>query len=600
MPPRRYNSTPQADAGSRAHPLQRIRWWYGLLVFVAALCIVRSFYLSVIRHDYYKKAAFRSQLKQYQIPADRGIISAYNNDKVVPLVLNETLYTLYADPTFVKKPAEYAQKIQNIVGGDENKYEKLLKTRDTKYVVLATKLSQEQQKKIGDLHLKGVGVRDTSYRAYPDGQLASQLLGFVNGEGEGKYGIEEALNKELSGMPGELKAITDAQGVPLPANKDNLITQPIAGKQIVLTLNIGLQEQVEDILKRQVESTHAKSGSVVVMDPSTGAIKAMANYPTYDPGQYNKVTDTNLFNNNAVSNPIEVGSIMKPLTAAAALDKGLVQPTTTYFDPSYFKVDDATIKNVEEDGGAGTKSVQDILKLSLNTGATWLLMQMGGGEVNKQARQTWYDYMVNHYRFGKPTGIEQGFETPGYVPDPNKGFGLDVTYANTSFGQGMLATPLQMGAAFSAVVNGGTYYQPHLIDKKISADGKEELNPIGSHPNVVSATASRQLRDMLVYTLYANRGTYGASMVPTNYVIGGKTGTAQIANPKGGYHDDAFNGTYLGFVGGASTDGAPQYVVSVQIIEPHVVGYAGAKAAAPTFLQIAQVLMNNFDVVPKN
>jgi cell division protein FtsI/penicillin-binding protein 2 len=569
-------------------------------VFVTALCIVRTFYLTVIKHDYYQKAAFRSQLKQYQIPAERGVISAYSDGKVVPLVLNETLYTLYADPTFVKNPSDHAQKIQQAIGGDTSKYEQLLRTKDTKYVVLATKLSTEQQKKVTSLHLKGVGTRDASFRAYPDGKLAAQVLGFVNGEGEGKYGIEEALNKELQGTPGELKAITDAQGVPLPANKDNVITQPKPGTQVVLTIDVGLQEQVEDVLKRQVESTKAKAGSVVIMDPSSGAIKAMANYPTYDPSQFAKVTDGNLFNNSAVSEPIEVGSIMKPLTAVAALDKGVVQPTTSYFDPSFFKVDDATIKNVEEDGGAGTKDVQDILRLSLNTGATWLLMQMGGGEINKKARETWHDYMVNRFQFGKPTGIEQGFEAPGYIPDPNKGFGLDVTYANTSFGQGMLATPLQMSAAFSTAVNGGTYHQPHLVDKRIHADGREEMNNTAAQANLIKPTASKQLRDMLVHALYSNRGTYGASLVPTTYIIGGKTGTAQIADPKGGYYDDKFNGTYLGFVGGPSTDQAPQYVVAVQIIEPKVVGYAGAKAAAPTFLQVAQVLINNFDVVPKD
>jgi stage V sporulation protein D (sporulation-specific penicillin-binding protein) len=298
-----------------------------------------------------------------------------------------------------------------------------------------------------------------------------------------------------------------------------------------------------------------------------------------------------------VAAPLEVGSVMKALTTAAALDAGVVTPATTYYDPSFYKIDDATIRNVEEDGGAGQKSVRDILGLSLNTGATWLLMQMGGGEINAKARLTWNDYMVNRYQLGKQTGIEQGFEAEGYIPDPRNGQGLNLTYANSAFGQGMTATPLQMGAAFSAVVNGGTYYKPHLIEKEIDGNGKETvIRPEVVRSGVVKPEVSQEIQDMLEYTLYSNRFVYGASLVPTTYGIGGKTGTAQISKPEGGYYDDRFNGTYLGFVGGND----PQYVIVVEVTEPHVVGYAGAKAAAPIFLKVANMLINSYDVDPKH
>jgi cell division protein FtsI/penicillin-binding protein 2 len=226
-------------------------------------------------------------------------------------------------------------------------------------------------------------------------------------------------------------------------------------------------------------------------------------------------------------------------------------------------------------------------------------MQMGGGEINQKARDAWHDYMANHFQLGKKTGIEQGYESAGVVPDPDKGYGLNVTYANTAFGQGMTATPLQMAGAFASVVNGGIYYKPHLVAKEIGSDGKESVTQPATVGRAIKPDVSKTMRDMLVNTLYENRVTYGASLVSTSVVMGGKTGTAQIANPKGGYYDDRFNGTYLGFVGGSSTDKPPQYVVVIQMIEPHVTGYAGAKAAAPTFLQIAQVLINNFGVVSK-
>lgn len=593
MHPRR--TTPVQEVAV-AHPIQRIRWWYGFLLVFGGICIVRLFYLQVIRHNYYQTAAFSNQLKQYEIPAQRGTISAYNGDTVVPLVLNETLFTLFADPKYVKDPGKAADAIARIIGGDANKYEKLMKTPDTRYVVLAKKLTRDQQKKIDDLDLKGVGTRDYEYRTYPDGQLASQLLGFVNEEGAGVYGLEQSMNDLLSGKPGMLRAITDAQGVPLPANKDNRLVDPQPGKQLVLTIDIGLQQQVEDILKAGVQDTKSKSGSVVVLDANTGAVKAMANYPTFDPNQYSKVEDPAVFNNDAVSAPLEVGSIMKALTAAAALDQRVVTKDTSYFDPSFFKIDDAIVRNVEEDGGSGTKTVADILKLSLNTGATWLLMQMGGGEINEKARTAWYDYMTNHYRLGKPTGIELDYESKGTIPDPNKGYGRDITYANTSFGQGMTATPLQMGAAFVAAVNGGTYYKPYLIAKQIDGNGKETvIRPTVVRNDTVRPEVSETLRAMLEYTYRQNQNVYTNIRFSEAYSVGGKTGTAQISKPEGGYYDDRYNGTYLGFVGGDK----PQYIISVRVSEPHVPGYAGAKAAAPVFTRVTNALINNFDVTPK-
>lgn len=578
-------------------PLQRIRLWYGLLLLVGAIFVVRAFYLQVIRHDYYQTTAFRTQLKQYEIPAERGVISAYSGDQVVPLVLNETLYTLFADPKYIKEPRTNAEAIQKAIGGEVGEYEELLKTKNTRYVILAKKLNRTQKEKIDKLELKGIGTRDTPYRTYPDGQLAAQLLGFVNDDGEGKYGIEQKLDGDLKGTPGQLKAITDAKGVPLPANEDNLIKDAQAGKNIVLTIDIGLQQQVEDILKTNVESTRSKGGSVLIMDANSGAIKAMANYPTYNPAEYFKVENGDLFNNTNVTEPLEVGSVMKVLTAAAALNQNVVNTNTTYYDPSFYHIDSATVRNVEEDGGPGTKNVQDILQLSLNTGATWLLMQMGGGEINAKGRGIWHNYMTNHYRLDKQTGIEQGYEATGYIPEPNKGFGLNITYANTTFGQGMSATPLQMGAAFAAAINGGNYYKPYLIDKQIDASGEERATqPSILNNAVVRPSVSDEIVRMLEYTLYTNRFTYGASLVPTNYGIGGKTGTAQITKPEGGYYDDRYNGTYLGFIGGDK----PQYVIAVVMIEPKVTGYAGAKAAAPVFLKVANMMINNYDITPKS
>ena len=573
------------------NPLRRVRIWYTFVLCIIAVFAVRLFYLQVIKHNFYQKLALESQLKVYEIPAQRGVIEAHDGNQTLPIVLNEPLYTLFADPKFIKDSRHSSEEVQKTIGGNASEYEKKMKA-DSRYQILAKKLSKEQKQKLNDLKLKGVGTREESYRTYPQGELASQLLGFVDDEGQGKYGVEQALQDNLKGTPGQLKAITDASGVPLAANKDNVVTESQPGKKVVLTIDISLQQQLQDILKAGMDNVKSKSGSALIMDPYTGAVKAMANFPTYNPANFSSVTDQSLFTNAAVSSPLEVGSVMKPFTMAAALNQKVVNMNTTYSDPSRWTIDNHTITNIEEDGGPGTKSIADILQLSLNTGATWLLMQMGGGEVNEKARTNWYDYMYNHYRFGQTTGIEQGYESEGTVPDPVNGFGLNIQFANTSFGQGMTATPLQMGAALSAIINGGTYYRPRLLDELIDKNGTtEKKSPEVIKNGVVSSEVSGNIRSLMQYIVEKNIHP----AFRTGYIVGGKTGTAQIANPAGGYYDNKFNGMYIGFVGGDK----PQYVIVVRINEPQGVKYAGSGAAQPVFINLVNMLINSSGVTHK-
>lgn len=587
--------TPRQVSNGLKPTNMRIQFWYALLAIIMGIFVIRLFYLQVIRHDYYKKVALKGQLKEYEIKADRGIIEAHDGEETLPIVLNEIKYTLFADPKFVKNPDTVAIDLQQIIGGNAVDLAKKMKL-NTRYSILAKKLSRQQRDQIGKLAFKGVGLREESYRTYPQGDLASQLLGFVNDDGEGKYGLEQALGSELKGTPGELKAITDAQGVPLVTNSDNIVTLPKPGKRVLLTVDISMQKQLEDILKIGLENAKSKSGSALIMDPKTGAIKAMANFPTYNPAEFYKVEDANVFNNAAVSSPLEVGSIMKVLTAASALDQGVISKETSYFDPSFFVVDGYKITNIEEDGGPGLRNVSDILQLSLNTGATWLLMQMGEGEINPKARQAWHNYMTDHYQFGKPTGVEQGLEAEGTIPDPNKGYGLNLQFANTAFGQGMTATPLQMGAALSSVLNGGIYYKPHLVDSMTDSNGDVAVSkPVVVKSNVVSPEVSKTIQSLMEYTVQKNYRVYGMPSLRPQFAIGGKTGTAQISNPAGGYYDDRFNGMFMGFVGGNQA----QYVIVVRVNEPKISGYAGARAAAPIFSSLANMLIDNFGVTPK-
>lgn len=571
------------------------------------LCVViiffglRLFYVQIIRYSHYQKAALSDQLSIYQIPATRGLIYAEDSAGKVPIVLNQKLYTLYANPSFIKNPKNLADEIAKTIGGKATTYYNLIKYKNLRYVVLATKLTKQQNQAINNLKNIALGTKGYYYRVYPDGNLASQVLGFVNNNGQGEYGIEQALNSELSGQPGLLKAITDVYGVPLAASKQNTQISPIPGKSVVLTLNVGMQQQVQNILQNEYKLTKSQGVSAIVMNPYNGHVKAMANFPTYNPASYQTVNNPQLFLNNTVDYALEPGSTMKTLTTSAALNTNSVQANSSFFDPAHWVINNFNIHDIKSDGGAREQNIQSILSLSLNTGATWMLMQMGqpgSTIINAKGITTWHDYMVNHFMLGKSVNIQQGYEDLGYVPpanllDPS----IDLRYANTAFGQGVSMTPIQIVSALSAVINGGTYYQPTLVDGTISPGGSfTQSKPKVVARNIVSPNVGKELTPLMegVVKSYLHGG-FSFMNFPSNYIVGGKTGTAQVAKPTGGYYANVFNGTYIGFVGGNK----PQYMIIVYNIKPSIPGYAGSYAAQPIFADIAHMLINDGFVTPK-
>jgi len=590
------------QAAGVTDPVQRARMWYALLVIVFAIFAIRVFYLQVIRYDYYKKAALSDQLKQYMIPAERGLITAHLGSSSVPIVLNQELYTLYADPTLVKHPRQVASKLQPIIGGTVGSITQLLQISGTRYVVLKEKLTNSQSNKILAYQFPGVGTEEQDYRTYPQGDLASQLLGFVNDSGQGEYGIEQALNGQLSGKPGLLKAVTDINGVPLAASPGNVSIAPVNGDNVDLTINVGIQAGVEKIVQAAQKQYQSKDVSAVVMDVHTGQVVAMANYPTYNPANYEDVTDPSVFENDTVTYPIEPGSITKIFTVATSLQKGVITPTTSFYDPGTWSIDGATVSDVASDHSQGQQTILSVLDKSLNTGATWMLMQLGGGQINTQARNILYQYFTDHFMLGRPTGIQQGAgeEASGYVPTPyDNGDGINLTYANVSFGQGYTATALQMVAGLSSIVNGGTYYQPTLVDQITTPSGKvTDLPPKIVKKNVVS----QQVAQGVITLMEENNHNHIYEGYPylnfgPNYNVGGKTGTAQIASPLGGYLPNTYMGTYTGFVGGNT----PQYAIVVYNMQPNDYGeFAGAGAGQPVFADIAHMLINDFGVTPKS
>lgn len=567
-----------------------------VLIAVLVLFTIRLFYLQVIRHDYYANKAFQTQVSKLTIVPERGKIYALDGTKPVPLVLNETVYTVFADPHEVKSISAVTGAMDSIAGGNIVKdYQQQLSNKKLRYVVMARQLTRIQAEKLQEKKLAGVGLQKGTRRVYPEGQLGSQMLGYVDTESQGQYGVEGALNGELTGRPGLLQTVTDVRQIPLTIGQNDTSTPAVDGNNVLLSIDRNVQQQAEQVLKEGLEKAKATKGSVVVMDPNTGRVMAMANYPTYDANKYAQIEDYRLFLNSVVSEPYEVGSVMKVLSMGAGIDSGAVTMNSTYDNTGSVTVDGIVVRNVEEDPIFPNTTMTDVLQYSLNTGVVYVLERMGGGSVNQVAREKLYDYYTTRYRFNKITGIEQSFESNSILVGPNEGQGHNIRYANMMFGQGMNITMIQTVAAFSAAMNGGTYYQPTIVKGTINDDGSiKEQAPKVVSSGVLSPSASDTLRTMTYEGRH--RGFFG-NVDPPGYMVGGKTGTSQIIDPKTGrYSDHDSIGSYLGF-GGADK---PEYVIMVRVEDSKLaVGYAGTVAAGPIFNELSNWMLKYLEIPPK-
>lgn len=568
-----------------------------ILIGILGLFAVRLFYLQVIQYGYYKERAYQTQVSKLTIMPERGKIYALDGTTPVPLVLNETVYTVFADPQEVDDIPAINDALRSIAGGNLVKdYHSRLTDEKLRYVKVALNVSRSQAEKLRAKKLAGIGFQKGSRRVYPEGQLGSQMLGYVNNEGLGQYGLEGALNTQLTGRQGLLQTVTDVRQIPLTIGQDDTSTPAVNGKNLVLSIDRNIQQQAEQVLKEGLAKARATKGSVAVMDPDTGRVMAMANYPTYDANKYSDVEDYRLFQNGVVSDPYEVGSVMKVLSMGAGLDSGAVTVNSTFDNTGAVNVDGTIIRNVEEDPIYPGTSMTDVLQYSLNTGVVYVLERMGGGSINLTARQKLYDYYTNRYRFDKLTGIEQAGEANGIIPTPKGGSGKNVDYATMMFGQGMNLTMIQTIAGFSAAMNGGTYYQPTMVQGVRNDDGTVvEQAPKVVSTGVLSPEVSDTLRQMTFEGRH--RGFFG-KLDPPGYTVGGKTGTSQIIDPKTGrYSDDDSIGSYLGF-GGADK---PEYVIMVRVEDSKLTtGYAGTVAAGPIFNELSNWMLKYLEIPPKN
>lgn len=582
MAPRHINARFSRELAPRV-ARKRITTVKYVFILIALAATAKLGYLQIFKIQEFRALADNTQLKKWLIPAKRGRIYIKDGNSEYSSAMNETVKLFYIDPTFIKDKNAFAKTLSPITGiSVKELYGKA--NQKSAYVVVAKEVNNEQAGKIQKLDMPGLVLEDVPKRVYPEGRFMSHLLGFVTSDGSGKYGIEEQLNNVLSGTPGLVRAKTDKNGVPI-LTQDNIARDPVSGSDVHLTIDRAIQQQVELALRQSVKKFRAKGGSVMIMEPKTGKILALANAPDFNPNFYYKEKDYTRFENVSFSRVYEPGSVFKIFTMAAGLNENKITPSTKYKDSGKLHIDDHYIMNSDRKAH-GTNTMSQALEKSLNTGTTWVLEQLGGGKITRAGKDIFYKYMKD-FGFGTKTGVETTLEANGYISKPK-----DVsnhTYATMSFGQSIAVTPVQLTQAVAAIANDGVMMKPYLIDKTITANGKvTETKPVEVR-RIISKEAAVQLQNMMVGVV--KRG-HGQRAGVKGYRVAGKTGTAQIPNPRGGYLMHANIGTFVGFAPAED----PQFVMIVKIDRPQVAW--AESSAAPVFGDLSAFLVRYLAIAP--
>jgi cell division protein FtsI (penicillin-binding protein 3) len=498
-----------------------------LLLVVMALVATaiggRLAWWQVVQRDRLAVMAADQLAQRQELPAARGEIRDANG---VLLATSVQAQSVYAVPAKVTQPKSEARILSLLLGASQSDLLNLF-TGGQAWVWVARRVSTSVSCRIGVLNLPGIGLQPEPQRVYPtqggapDSTLAAQVLGFVNLDGNGQYGVEGKDNTLLAGQPGSVVAQEDVNGNQIADSVSSEVA-PVNGDNLTLTIDAGLQHLLETSLYASYKKNLAHGATGIIMDVRTGAILAMASFPTFNANDYS-ATDPALFTNPAVSRTYEPGSVMKAFTIAAALDAGAITTKTKVLDNNDLTLRGVRIQNADRlyyPYGHGMITAQQVLQLSNNNGAARIALKLGGERL--------YQALLR-YGFGQPTGIDIAGEVGGTVWDPSSPEASgNLTTAQNAFGQGLTVTAIQLVAGYAAIANGGVMVTPHVVAGWTDPSGTYHPNELPQGERVMKQETAATVIKLLTGAI--DGGIAKGAGIP-NYAIAGKTGTAEVAGP---------------------------------------------------------------------
>ncbi len=543
------------------HRIRLLLLSFGLLFVVA---IVRATYVQAAQHDRFAKMATTQHRETIEIPAGRGTIY----DRVgEPLAIGEQATTVYANPRTIVDAQRAAVVTGKTLGLSADELYPILKNRSKGFVYVARKADPLKANALAEREIPGLGFYPEELRTYPQGSVAAHVLGFAGTDNQGLDGLERSLDKTLAGRPGFETIVKDPFGRAI----DVVTSRPErAGKNVTLTIDHQIQANAEQVVAQKVKEYNARGGTAIVMDTRTGAILAMANYPTFNANNFSTASP-DARRNRAVTDAYEPGSTFKIVAVAGALEDNVVSPTTRFTLAPTIQVADRVIHEAHT-RGTEVMTVKEILSQSSNVGTITIAQKLGQGEL-----ASWID----RFGFGKPTGIDYPGESSGLVLPLDEWSGS--TIGNVPIGQGIAVTPLQMVSAYATIGNGGLRHTPRLIEKI----GTKRVTPKRGTRVVSRHTANRMMamfRDVVV------EGTGAEAAIP-GYTVAGKTGTAQKA--ENGRYVRKYVASFVGLVPAKN----PRFAILVMVDEPKGNIYGGV-VAAPAFRDIARFNLQYLEVPP--
>ena len=563
-----------------------------VITIMAFFVVARLFILMILDHDAYSVLAANSQEMFSELLPTRGevYIQDSRTKEEYPLAINRDFFLVFFDTTQIKDDVtaeSAAGKLAEVFNYDDEKKLSVylqLNKRDDPYEPIANKVDEETMDKLKELNLPGIGFERKYERFYPEGSLASQVIGFLgktdDGGNIGRYGVEGYWQKELAGSGGFFSGAQSAAGrlISLAGSSFKL---PENGVDILLTIDRTLQFKACERLREAVKEYQADSASLIIIEPFSGAILAMCSLPDFNPNAYNEAESNSAYNNSTIYIPFEPGSIFKPITMSAALNEDVVKTETRFFDPGF--ADAGCGKQIKNAGNKsyGEQSMVGVLENSINTGMVFVVNRLGKDK---------FKQYVENFGFGVEVGIELDSEAAGDIESlsRNKDKEFDCYTATASFGQGLTATPLQLVTAFAAIANGGLLMKPYIIQEIRYPDGRVDYAKKKEIRRVIEPRTASLLNGMLVNVV--DNGQAKRAGVK-GYYVAGKTGTAQIAGP-GGYTQD-YNHSFVGF---APVDD-PKFVMIVKFEKPAEIKYADS-TTAPVFADIAKFILQYYQVPP--